>query len=257
MVLIKINILLNRLQLNKIAATKQNKMNTEYLEMPTELFSEIGKNEKLTREMHFSHSVCNTNAIHQFYCTMYGGKRYKTTTEQKEQATKLYVINKEKAIDNVGRKLVFVGMGCEYAARYEDDVCNHRIRTEIVNPQGKRFFIEVGTWGDELMRIDFVINREEEIYFDEMQKHYYDKIMLRGGFNKVSSEDPLMLKYIKYQSQPYYWYKKDQWNSLKTKYTNENVMKLVNSLFDCNFKEMCVDYCHLTTEDYKSISPLN
>ena len=228
---------------------------TQYLEMPADLLGQLGTNERFTREVNFSHSVCNAQSVHQFYCTMYGGKRYKTTLEQKEKAALLYEANKQKAIKNVGNKLVFVGMGCEYAARYEDDVCNHRIRTEIINPKGKRFFIEVGTWGNELMRIDHVANRDQEDEYNERVKIYRDEIEAKGGFYKVGESDQSMINYRKYQNQPYYWYRHEQWKGLKTKYTKQNVINLVNVLFDCKFTEMAVDYDHLTTENYSSISP--
>jgi len=230
-------------------------MNNEYLEMPTDLINQLGENVRLTREMSFAHSCCNAQSVHQFYCTMYGGKRYKTTLEQKEQDQKLYAINKQRAINEVGNKLVFVGMGCEYSARYEDDVCNHRIRTEIVNPQGKRFFIEVGTWGNELMRIDHVVDRDQEDEYNNKLTETMQKIDAAGGFYKVGKGHRLYTELDKYRSQPYYWYKKDDWFSLRTKYTKENVLKLVNKLFDCNFTDVVVDYNHLTTDDYASISP--
>lgn len=228
---------------------------TTYIEMPQELFAQLGENEKFTREVNYAHGVCDQYSVLQHYCTMYEGKRYITTLEQKQQAEKLYQINKQKAIGSVGNKLVFVGMGCEYSPRYDDDVCNHRIRTEIVNPQGKRFFIEVGTWGSELMRIDFVVNRDQENEYEEKVQFYRKEIEAKGGFNKVSNSDGLMINYREYQKQPYYWYKHSQWKDLKPKYTKENVMNLVNTLFDCHFKEMVIDYNHLTTDDYSSISP--
>lgn len=229
---------------------------TQYLEMPADLLGQLGTNGRFTREVNFSHSVCNAQSVHQFYCTMYGGKRYKTTQEQKEQAEKLYQINKQKAINSVGNKLVFVGMGCEYSARYEDDVCNHRIRTEIVNPEGKRFFIEVGTWGNELTRIDHVVNRDQEDEYKEKESFYRQRIEAKGGGYRYSDKnDPDVIAYRNFQNQPYHWYKHEQWKDLKIKYTNQNVLNLVNTLFDCKFTEMAVDYDHLTTEDYTSISP--
>ena len=230
-------------------------MNTQYLEMPADLLNQLGTNERLTREVNFSHSVCNAQSVHQYYCTMYGGKRYKTTLEQKEQAAKLYEANKQRAISNVGNKLVFVGMGCEYSARYEDDVCNHRIRTEIVNSEGKRFFIEVGTWGNELMRIDHVVNRDQEDEYSEKVSFYRREIEAKGGFWKVPESDESVINYRKYQNQPYHWYKHDYWKGLKLKYTIQNVLRLVNTLFDCHFTQMVVDYDHLTTDDYVSTSP--
>jgi hypothetical protein len=186
---------------------------------------------------------------------MYGGKRYKTTQEQKDKAAELYAINKAEAIKAVGNKLVFVGMGSFYESRYDDDVCNHRIRTEIVNPQGRRFFIEVGRGRGDIMHIDFVIDRDQEREYDEQAQKYRAKIEANGGFWKIHKGHHLRDQYDKYMGQPYYWYKREQWESLNVQYTKANVIKLVNSLFDCHFTEMEVDYDHLTTEDYASISP--
>ncbi len=232
-------------------------MTTDYLEMPPDLLSQLGTNERFTREVNYAHGVCDKYSVLQHYCTMYAGKRYITTLEQKEQAQKLYAINKQRAIENVGNKLVFVGMGSEYSPKYEDDVCNHRIRTEIVNPKGRRFFIEVGTGSGELMRIDHVVDRDQEDEYNAKASEYRQKINDAGGFWKIGKGDPLFEEYQKYQKQPYHWYKHEQWRELKAKYTNLNVLNLVNTLFDCNFKEMQVDYDHLTTNDYSSISPIS
>lgn len=230
-------------------------MRTQYLEFPAELFGELETNEKLAREVNFAHGVGDAGGSLLHYCTMYDGKRYKTTLEQKEHAAKIYASNVQKAIDNIGTKLVFVGMGMGYTERYEGDVCNHRIRTEIINPKGRKFFIEVGTWGPERMRIDYVIDRDQENNYAERVQHYRNQIQIRGGFNKVSQSDPLFIGLKKYQEQPYYWYKKDVWQDLNQKYTKSNVINLVNTLFDCNFKEMEIDLDHLTTDIYSSISP--
>lgn len=230
---------------------------TTYLDFPAELFSELGTNTKLTREVNFAHPCADRNSNFLHFCTMYGGNRYKTTIDQKNAAKILYDKNVKKAIDAVGTNLVFVGMGMDYAQRYDDDVCNHRIRTEIVNPQGRKFFIEVGTWGADLMRIDFVIDRDLENEYKEKLQITREKIIARGGYHKVLQSDPLYINLKKYQEQPYYWYKKEVWKDLKPRYTKQNVIELVNSLFDCNFIEMAIDYDHLTTEIYSSISPKN
>ena len=232
-----------------------NTFYSQYLDFPIELLEQLGTNEKLTREVNYSHGVSDKFSNHLFYCTMYAGKRYKTTLEQKQQAEKLYQVNKQKVIDNIGNKLVFVGMGMEYAAKYEDDVCNHRVRTEIVNPQGRRFFIEVGTGRGENMHIHHVVDRDQENEYSEKAQYYRNEIEKKGGFWKIGKGHPDYEKYQEYMSQPYYWYKKDDWFSLNTKYTNQNILKLVNKLFDCKFTQIEVDYNHLTTNDYISSSP--
>ncbi len=230
-------------------------MRTIYEEFPKELIEQLGTNERLTREVCFSHGVGNANSQIEFYCTLYLGKRYKTTLEQKEQAKILYDLNVKKALKNIKNKLVFVGMGMEYEPKYNDDICNHRIRTEITNPEGRKFFIEVGTWGNELTRIDHVIDRDQQNDYNKKLIYIREQINQRGGFNKVSHSDPLYVKYKKYQEQPYHWYKKDVWKDLKTNYTKKNIIDLVNNLFDCHFTEMEIDYNHLTTDIYSSISP--
>jgi hypothetical protein len=106
--------LYNRLNLITLNTYKTQQNEYSIFRMPTELFSQLGTNEKFTREVNFAHGCCDQYSVLQHYCTMYEGKRYITTLEQKEQAQKLYEINKQKAIKNVGNKLVFVGMGCEY-----------------------------------------------------------------------------------------------------------------------------------------------
>jgi hypothetical protein len=230
-------------------------MKTEYLEMPENLLTELGANVALTKEMRYAHGCSDSGGRHLHFCTMYGGKRYKTTEAQIETARIAYEQNKAAAIAAVGDKLVFVGMGMNYPARFEGDVCNHRIRTEIINPEGRRFFIEVGTGRGENMRIDHVVNRDQEDEYNEQAQKYRAEIEANGGFCRIGSGHPLFENYKKYQSQPYYWYKREQWESLNTKYTVENILKLVNTLFDCKFTEMEIDYYHLTTDDYSSISP--
>lgn len=222
---------------------------------PIEVLQQIGVDARVTREFHYSHGVCDsfTNRLH-FGALLYP-KRYAVTQEQKDYATYHYEQMKQKAIESVGNKLVFVGMGMEYTERYKDDVCNHRIRTEIITPKGRRFFIELGTWGPELMRFDFVIDRDQENEYNEKAQEYRQKIEAAGGFTRIGPGHPIYEAYQKYQSQPYYWYKKEQWNSKRIKYTKNNVLRVVNDLFDCNFSEMAVDYNFLITEDYTSVSP--
>lgn len=230
---------------------------TTYLDFPSELLKELGTNERLTRAVNYAHGCANQLGHHLHFCTMYDGKRYKTTQEQKDKASKLYALNVQKAIENVGNKLVFVGMGMDYTARYDDDVCNHRIRTEIINPKGRKFFIEVGTGGADYMRIDHVIDRDLQIHYEKKQIEFRDQINTNGGFSKLSHSSPLYVDYKKFQEQPYHWYKREVWQDLRAKYTKQNVIALVNNLFDCHFTEIEIDYNHLTTDIYNSVSPKN
>lgn len=225
------------------------------VQLTTDKLKEIYKDEQLRNQVAFAHGSHSADGklIQKITCSY--PITYIVTNEQIQEAETERQRAKKQAIKDNSGKLVFVGMGCDYAARYEDDVCNHRVRTEIINPEGRKFFIEVGAWGDEAMRIDFVIDRDQENEYEQKQWFYYDQIKANGGFNKVGQNDPLMVEYKKYQQQPYYWFKREQWKDIKPKYTMQNVLNLVNTLFDCKFTEIIIDNYNLSTDDYSSVSP--
>lgn len=216
----------------------------------------IGKDEQTTHAFAYSHQVCTSGGSFLHFGALCKTRRYAATIEQKEYATAEYERMKADKLARLGNKLVFVGMGMDYTARYEDDVCNHRIRTEIVNPNGRHFFIEVGgSSNGEMMHFDHVIDEDQRTEYENKQEHYRNKIMEMGGFMKVSDSHPAMIKYREYQQQPYHWYKKDEWFNSQIKYTKSNLIKVVNDLFECNFSEVEIHSYLITTEDYKSISP--
>lgn len=232
-------------------------MKRDKITLENDLFNTIYTDPKFCNQVANAHKCCDQYSNFKHFQTCSYPVTYMVTEDQINEAKKQKQIFKNEVISNLGNKLVFVGMGSDYSERYNDDVCNHRIRTEIQNPEGRNFFIEVGTWGDELMRIDFVIDRDLESHYNKQAEKIRGEILKRGGYNKVSFSDPLHIELKKYQGQPYYWYKKTFWIDLKQKYTKQNVINLVNDLFDCNFKTMEVDLHSLTTTDFKSISPKN
>jgi len=227
---------------------------TNYIEFNTELLNELQTNDKLLREVNYSHKVCDKGVNFLHYCTMYGGKRYITNKELKDKANELYEQKKKEKINSLSHKLVFVGMGMDC---HTSDINNHRIRTEILNPNGKRFFIEVGSGAGNIMRIDHVVNRDIEKEYEQKRIEYREKIEQAGGFWRIGKGHELHEKYQQYSKQPYYWYKHEFWKDLKLQYDKENVLKLVNELFECNFKEIEIDSDYLTTDDYISTSPNN
>lgn len=217
------------------------------------LINQIGKDPEITKAIAMAHKVCDYRGHFQHYCALLYPDRYKVDKVLKNYAMGMYQ-HMKAAIEIEDNTLYFVAMGCDYEARYTDDVCNHRIRTEIVNPSGRNFFIEVGTWGEGSMSIDHVIDRDMEEEYNKEAAKYRSLINERGGFWKHGEGSLLYEQYQKYQEQPYHWYKKEIWHDLKIKYTNENILKLVNTLFECNFNEIVIDRYFLTQDDYKSKS---
>ena len=187
---------------------------------------------------------------------MYAGKRYKIDAQIKETANELHRKNVAQAAQNVGNKLVFVGMGCDYEPRYEGDPANHRIRTYITNPKGRKFFIEVGRYSKgEKMVIDFVVDIDQENEFDALRERNYAEIQSAGGWYKLGYEHPLILEHKRLQSQPYYSFKRDVYIDRDYRYDKQTIINLVNTLFDCKFTEMEVDSVLLNPDIYTSVSP--
>jgi len=196
-------------------------------EMTSELMKKIYTDETLRNAVAYAHGCFDSKMNFLHYKALYWPESYKVTELQIAEAKAEKERAKIELLKNLGNKLVFVGMGCTYEPRYGGDPCNHRIRTEIMNNKGERFFIEVGTvckgWG---MRIDFSINRtiEDECGADpNMQGKYYNYKNLE---HRVDLPD----------------------------YTEDNIIKLINKAYNCNFTEMVADDYNLTTDDYISTS---
>jgi len=220
-----------------------------------EKFQEIYTDEKFRNQVANAYGYSKSNGQLQHMQTCSYPITYIVTDKQITEAKTEKAKAKQNAKNKLKNKLVFVSMGMTYEPRYNDDVCCHRIRTEITNPDGRKFFIEVGTWGNELMRIDFVIDRDQENHYSQEQEKVHEEIKKRGGYHKVPQSDPLYNDLKKYQEQPYYWYKNEVWKDLKVKYTKQNVIDLVNNLFDCNFTEIEIDEYNLSCDDFVCVSP--
>ena len=223
--------------------------------LTAEQFTGIYKNESLRNAVANAHKCLDSNSKFKHFQALEGLKRYIVTEQQIKAAQTEKARAKAERIANLDNKLVFVAMGCDYSERYTDDVCCHRIRTYITNPEGKKYFIEVGTWGEELTRFDFVIDEDMRSEYERKAEFWREKIKNAGGFYKLPQSHPYFLELKKYQEQPYYWNKKHLWNDLKLKYTKTNILEVVNMLFECNFKEIEIDFFNLSTDDYTSVSP--
>ena len=223
--------------------------------LSSEKLKEIYTDQKFRNEVANAHGYNSSTGTLQHMQTCSYPITYIVTEDQIKEAKAEKAKAKQTAKENLKNKLVFVAMGMNYEPRFEDDICCHRVRTEIINPEGRKFFIEVGTWGAELMHIDFIIDRDQQNYYSEQLQNCRNEILKRGGYYKVNFSDPLMIDLKKYQEQPYYWYKHKEWKDLKVKYTNKNLIDLVNNLFDCNFSEIEIDEHNLWCDDFICQSP--
>jgi len=226
------------------------------IKLTPEIFEENIENPIFLRAVTHSHKCCSANGNFLHFGALMYPITYEVSQAQKDEATALFSSKKANYLANIGNKLVFVGMGADYEPRYDDDVCNHRIRTEIVAPNGRNFFIELCPQGLTNTVATHVIDRDEEAHYDERRQKNRDKINEIGGY--LPADHYLQVESRELQSQPYYWYKKKEVDELLKdgyKYTLKNVLNLVNLIFECNFTEVEIDNIYTSCDDFKSISP--
>ena len=175
----------------------------------------IKNNVKLRNQVANAHTHTDSEGKFKFLgtCAYPESNKRTVTNTQRIAAIELRKRQAKEIMTKHKNDLIFVGMGSDYQAKYKDDVCNHRIRTEFLNSVGRRFFVEFGTARDyETTRCDHSIDRDLEIKY------------MRNGSN----------------DQPYNNYAKLERRPLM-KYTKTNILHMVNNAFGCNFKNIIID----------------
>ena len=162
---------------------------------------------------------------------------------------------KMEMIASIHWKLVFVWMWMDHNV---NDIGNYRIRTYVKNKAGRKFFIELWNgraaikdvhWKEvcSQIHIDFLVDQDEADYYDKQLQE-----VCRTPFRQMTSTQKAIKDH--FLKQPYYQYKKHEARAfVEWKEANkQNVIDLVNYLFDTNFTEMIVDSIILRQEDYIS-----
>ena len=209
-------------------------MNEQIIELDQETFEQIYKNENLRNEVASAHGVCDSNGNLEYKKAMMYPISYKVTDEQIKEADALRIKRCKEILKENRHNLLFCGMGMEFEPKTPDGIGNHRIRTEFINSDGVKCFIELGTnyekGKEDNLRIDFAI------------------------FNYCEGEK---LSIKEKDAKQQYNYKKLETETPILKYTYENVLKLVNEYFNCNFKKIVVDYYNISCDRILCKSPKN
>ena len=230
-------------------------MEKETIKLTNEKFQEIFSNPEFRNEVAYAHQCCDKDGKFKHYSTCSYPVRYIVTKAQINEAKGLIEFDKkarQNFIKHNPEVLVFVGMGCTYAPRFEGDLCNHRIRTEFKNMEGHSYFIEVGTGRGQEMRVDHSIDRDLEIEHD-------------SNLERLSKE----MEKVKYRSTEWFklheakerWWKQPYNNFANLErgaygdYTKKNLLRIINNNFNCAFEEIEVDNFTLTTDDFVCESP--
>lgn len=187
-------------------------------------FKEIYTNEELRNAVAFAHSVCKSNGEKEYKKALLYPISYKVNKEQIEQANTLRNKKIKKVLKENKNNLLFVGMGMEFESILKNGVGNHRIRTEFLNKDGVKCFIEVGTGKnpEDNLRVDFAVYNYCE-----------------GDYNISIKERDAKQKYN---------YMNLERETPSLKYTYDNVLNLVNKYFNCDFKKMVVDYYNISCD---------
>lgn len=187
--------------------------------MTDEKFSEIYTNKKLRNEVAYAHGCYDSYMQFKYKSTCGWPVEYIVTDDQIEKAKKELERSAAETKERYKNSLLFIGMGMTYET--ETDIGNHRIRTEFLNRDGRRFFVEFGTARNrDYMRCDHSI----EYVGDESRRNF-------ANLERYSKPEGIC------------------------RYTPEEVLKLVNKKFDCNFTEIFIDNYDLSCEGVMCESP--
>lgn len=235
------------------------KVREEYIEISEEKFAEIYTNQEFLKHVACPHICCYQSGKFSHYGTTTYPQRYKVSEEQKTIAREHRDKLRGEKIAHITNtnKLVFVAMGMSYEPKYYDDVCNYRIRSEIIAPDGHEYFIELAKWAEsgEKIAVDFSIDRTLEKQMKLEEQRLFAIINQKGYFD---INHPQMNEYREALNQPYYHNTKlGTKETINMKYTLKNILKIVNEAYGCHFKEIEIDNHLLTTDDYSSVSPKN
>lgn len=151
---------------------------------------------------------------------------YIVTEEQKKEAQNEYERAKAAKIKSIKRgTIVFTGMGMIYKKRFDGDICNHRIRSYFKNSKGHRFFLE------------FCAKSNDEGFYctgsEDMEREENEKKGIRAN-------------------EPYHHSKQLERKNFTQRFSEKNLLCIINRSFDCKYERLEVDNYTLRGDDFIS-----
>jgi hypothetical protein len=216
-------------------------------------FKEIYSSKKFRNNVAFAHKSCDKEGNFKHFESCSYPIRYIVSEQQKLVANKLREVEKAKTLSEIGNKLVFVGMGCDFNAP-DGYMNNHRVRTTFLNSDGHKYFIELGTYRiQSRMWCDYSIDEVLREYHEKKVSECSEKM---EAVKKFSDEwHRLVKERQEWHRQPYYNFGGIERAGDLGEYTKENVLKLVNETFGCKFTVVEIDEYDLSPDDFICKSP--
>lgn len=205
-----------------------------------EHFQKIYSDPKFRNEVAFACKNCNSTGNFKYWATASYPKQYIVTEEQMEIAKH----ERDKANISLREKykndLLFKGMGSEFIPRWEDDVTNYRFRTWFKNRHGISFFIEIMPARDNGLFIDGATNLDDEKEFrNKLNKIFDEQIQFKKSTEKYWQLSNQIIEFRK--NEPTHNYSNICRDQRGYKCTQSDIVKLINEVFECDFKRMIID----------------
>lgn len=224
---------------------------SNYTPITVEEFTSIYSDKQMRNAVAYAHPAkfSDYNDEEETLVAIYGTRRLLVTEEQKDEALRILNRDKKRMLKKHMNDLLFCGMGIGgYQPTIEDEICNYRIRTEFLNSEGKRYFVEFSTDSKRKLIVMHDIDRDmEEAHFAELRRiresldqlkkigdrRYWDEV---NRYHKTSMGD------------------RSNWQKLNSgctdiDYTHKNVLELINNTYGCSFKRIVVDQDTLHPND--------
>ena len=180
-----------------------------------ELFEQFIKEDKWIHEIRNACKCCYSDGSFRYYRTVTYPTEYIVSEHQIEIAAKLYDKRHDEVLANIKKgELVFRAMGGSYSPRFEDDVCNHRMRCYFKSSCGRTWFAELCRTSEE--------REEKGIGF------YYDfafGVIDGKSCYDISPSFPII------EQGGHRFYNRDIYRP----FTWKNVLEEINSRFGCNY----------------------
>lgn len=194
--------------------------------LSAEKFNTLTVSDKLVNAIQSPVKCYDNNSNFKYFRTCSYPVEYIVSEEHIRQAREIAEERKRHILENIkANDLVFVAMGCDYSGTPED-VCNHRIRCNFKNIDGKRFFVEILKGCKDGFYFDFSIDldKQEENEKKRIKEPFYPQT----EYNAKGVEKTLINK-------PFTW---------------DNVLSFINETYNCCYTNARLIRYFVRCEDF-------
>lgn len=228
--------------------------NRSLIQLTGEKFQEIYTNEELLRNISTAHGCYDSShQLKHFKAFSIYPDAYIVTQQQKDLAKQEFErLKAEKMANLKAGELVFISMGMDYEARFEGDICNHRIRATFKNDKGRTYFVEFSKNGNTSLKdvyfwCTFSIDENWRVEQEAKSLRLREK---RNSFERYSKDwEEAHKEYIANDHQRYYNAFGIEGKSFEMQFTKENLLNLINETFGCSYTSLSVDRFILSSSD--------